>query len=89
MEFRAITEADIHFWNGRGEWAGKVEMRGDHIGARNIEVLRCISDDSRFPECWRVPFVVPGGDGTTYWFSMFSTEFPPVAAVVQSPSADV
>lgn len=86
MDVRSVTDDDLLFWNNRGEVAKKVAMRGDHIGARNIEVLRCDRGpgDFRFRFCWRVPYVVPGGDGTTYWFTMFSEVFPPVAAVVQA-----
>lgn len=83
MVVRSVTDDDLLFWNRRGEMAKKVAMRGDHIGAINIEVVRCDRGPGDFRFCWRVPYVVPEGDGTTYWFSMFCERFPPVAAVVQ------
>lgn len=85
MVVREVTDEDVMWWNRRGnDLAHKVAMRGDHIGAANIEVLRCrTSHDAPFEECWRVPFIVPDGDGTTYWFTMFTDGFPAVAAVAQ------
>lgn len=86
MIVRSITAEDIEFWYGQGEVVTKVDMRGDHIGAENIQVLRCFRNlGDNFPLCWRIPFVIPEGDGTTYWFTMFSREFPAVAAVMQAP----
>jgi hypothetical protein len=88
MDVRSITDDDIAYWQSRQERAEKVEMRGEHIGAENIEVLRCWRyHDPDFRECWRVPYVVPDGDGTTYWFTMFSPSFPPVACVMAPPDA--
>lgn len=87
MIVRPITVEDQLWWNRRGEKTRIVAMRGDHIGANNIEVLRSDRGPGDFQHCWRVPYIVPGGDGTTYWFTMFCEGFPPVAAVAQMPSA--
>lgn len=82
MDVRPVTDDDIAFWKAQGEEAVKVFMRGDHIGARNIEVLWCRRADPFFSGCWRVPYVAVG-DNKTYWFTMFCETFPPIAAVVQ------
>lgn len=83
MEPRDVTDQDIEFWQSRNGSAVKIGMRGDHIGARNIEVVR--SHVHGWGLTWNVPYVVAGGDGTTYWFTMHTDTFPPVSAVVQEP----
>lgn len=85
MTVRAVTDEDVEFWTERsGTLAVKVDMRGDHIGAENIEVVRVLEARGHV---WAVPFVLPDADGITFWFMMWSATFPPVAALAQPPVA--
>lgn len=83
MEPRPVTDDDLAFWIERNGAAAKVDMLGQHLGALDIEVVR--SHVVGWGYTWNVPYVVPDGDGSTYWFTMHTDPFPPVSAVVQAP----
>jgi hypothetical protein len=79
---RLPTQADVDYW---GDGAVVRPMRGDHVGAANIQVIR--HPDGRV----RVPWVVDERDdlvglreGLTVWTTFWGGMFPTDAVIVDT-----